>query len=355
MNLVDRYVAAIGRELPPRNAAEITAELKDVLLSKIEDQEAELGRPLTDKEIGQMLIAFGHPMIVAGRYRKTQYLIGPELFPLWVATMRTVLMIGGAILLVGFVVNTAATNSPPVALLQKALQAFWPAFIWVFGVVTLVFAVNERMGRYRFTHNWSPRQLPPVRTLGRKRFNLMAEIGMGGVFLLWWTGLLRFRAWLPAPPAVDVHLAATWAPFYVPVIVYVAVQIAINVLALARPGWGRLNASLSLAKYVAACTLVGLILKAGHWVEVVAPAAPAHVLEAMTRGFDRWLQLGLTASFVVFAVKAGIEAYRLYRLREDDGGHAGNGASAAVGRALTPTGMRRTGDTRQCRACPHSS
>jgi hypothetical protein len=331
MNLVDRYVAAIGRELPPRGAAEIVAELKDVLLSKIEDRESELGRPMTDKEIEQMLVAFGHPMIVAGGYRKTQYLIGPELFPMWVATMRMVLMIGGAILLVGVVVSAASTSSTPVLVLQRASEAFWPAFIWVFGIVTLVFAFNERMGKYRIQLNWSPRQLPPVRSPGRKRFNLMAEVGMSLVVLLWWTGLLKFRAWLPAPPAVDVHLAATWAPFYAPVIVYTAAEIAINVLALARPGWGRVNAGLSLAKYLVACTLVSLIFKAGHWVDVVVPGAPAHMVEQMTRGFDRWIQLALMGSFVVFAVKAGVEAWRLWRLREDSGGHAGNGASAVAG------------------------
>ncbi|MGZ3272993.1 MAG: hypothetical protein ACXWKY_10530 [Caulobacteraceae bacterium] len=331
MNLVDRYVAAIGRELPPKIATEIAAELKDVLLSKIEDRESELGRPMTDKEIEQMLLDFGHPMIVAGGYRKTQYLIGPELFPMWVATMRMVLMIGGAIALVGFVVNAAATNSTPVAALQRALQAFWPLFIWVFGVVTLVFAFNERMGKYQFKLNWTPRQLPPVRSRGRKRFNLMAEIGMGLVVLLWWTGLLRFRAWLPAPPAIDVHLAATWAPFYVPVIVYILAEIAIDLLALARPGWGRLNAGLSLAKYAAACLLVSLILTAGHWVEVLVPGPPPHAVEVMVRGFDRWIQVALSFSFVVFAIKGAVEAWRLFRLREDDGGQAGNGASAIAG------------------------
>jgi hypothetical protein len=327
MSLVDRYVAAIGRELPPRNAAEITAELRDVLLSKIEDRESELGRPMTDKEIEQMLIDFGHPMIVAGGYRKTQYLIGPELFPMWVATMRMVLMIGGAILLVGLVVNAASTNSTPVWVLQRALAAFWPAFVWVFGIVTLVFAFNERMGRYRFKLNWSPRQLPPVRSLGRKRFNLMAEIGMGLVVLLWWTGLLRFRAWLPTPPAIDVHLASTWAAFYMPVVIYIAAEIAIDLLALARPGWGRLNAGLSLARYLAACVLVSLILKAGHWVDVAAPNAPAHAVEAMTRGFDRWIQLALMAAFVVFVVKGGLEAWRLMRL---SGGRSRNGDSAVA-------------------------
>ena len=330
MSLVDRYVAAIGRELPPKNAAEITAELKDVLLSKIEDREDELGRPMTEKEIEQMLIDFGHPLIVAGGYRRTQYLIGPELFPMWLATMRMVLMIGGTILLVGLVANAASTNSTPVWVLQRALGAVWPAFVWVFGIVTLVFAFNERMGKYRFKLTWSPRQLPPVRSLGRKRFNLMAEAAMAGVFLLWWTGLLRFRAWLPMPLAIDVHLAATWAPFYVPVIVYAAAEIAIDLLALARPGWGRVNAALGLAKFTAAGVLTALILRAGHWVDVAAPNAPAHAVEAMTRGFDRWVQLGLMASFVVYVVKGGLEAWRLYRLR-DDPGPASNGASAVAG------------------------
>ncbi len=327
MNLVDRYVAAIGRELPPKGAPEITAELKDVLLSKIEDRESELGRPMTDKEVEQMLIDFGHPLIVAGGYRKTQYLIGPELFPMWIATMRMVLMIGGAILLVGLVVNAASTNSTPVWVLQQVLAAFWPAFIWVFGIVTLVFAFNERMGRYRFKLAFNPRQLPPVRSPGRKRFNLMAEIGMSLVVLLWWTGLLKFRAWLPTPPAIDVHLASTWAPFYVPVIVYTVAEIGVGLLALARPGWGRLNAGLGVAKYAAACVLVSLMFKAGHWVEVASASAPPHLVEMMTRGFDRWIQLGLMAAFVVFVIKGGLEAYRLARLC---GGHAGNGDSAVA-------------------------
>jgi hypothetical protein len=187
------------------------------------------------------------------------------------------------------------------------------------------------MGRYQFKLNWTPRQLPPVRSLGRKRFNLMAEIGMGLVVLLWWTGLLRFRAWLPAPPTIDVHLAATWAPFYVPVIVYIVAEIVIDLVALARPGWGRVNAALSLARYLAACILVSLIVKAGHWVDVVFPGAPGHSAQLMTNGFDRWVQLALMGSFVVYAVKSGLEVWRLWRLREASGGHAGNGASAVAG------------------------
>jgi hypothetical protein len=330
MNLVERYLAAICRELPRRNADEIVAELKDVLLSKIEDQEADLGRPLTDKEIEQMLIAFGHPLIVAGAYRKTQYLIGPEMFPFWLATMRTVLMIGGAILLVSILVSAADVTAAPVFLLQRVLHAAWPAFIWAFGVVTLVFAFNERMGRYRIGYKWTPRQLPPARSPGRKRFDMMAEIGAALVMILWWTGLIRFRQWLPAPPSLDIHLSAAWAPFHGALIAFWAASILINLVALSRPGWVRLNAGVSLAKNIAGCTLSALILSDGPLVEAAAPNLPVHALEMIARGFDKGLRLALLAGIAVLAVKAVLDGRRLWRAQQEGGRAGGGGSSPAA-------------------------
>ena len=47
MDLIERYLAAISRNLPAKQAGDITAELRDVLLSRVEDREATLSRPLT--------------------------------------------------------------------------------------------------------------------------------------------------------------------------------------------------------------------------------------------------------------------------------------------------------------------
>lgn len=328
MKLVDRYVAAIGRELPPGQAEEISAELKDVLLSKIEDREAELERPLSDKEIEQLLIAFGHPLVVAGSYRKVQYLIGPESFPFWLATMRWVLMFGGAIFLVSLIVSAASTNSSFVWVLKRAGQAFWPGFLFVFGGVTLVFAANERMGKFRMQYNWNPRQLPPSRAAGRRRFDMMAEIAAGLVFLLWWTGSIQFRHWLPMPPRIDVHLSAQWAPLHAPIMAFIVAEIAINVLALTRPGWGRLNAGLSLAKNLAGCAILGWVLRGGYLVEVTSPQVSAQVIQSITEGFDRGLRLGVMATIVVLAIKAVLDARRLWLA--DTGGSAGTGGPAAT-------------------------
>ena len=330
MTLVDRYLAAIERDLPPRQAEEIIAELKDALLTKIEERESDVGRPLTDKEVGQLLIDFGHPLVVAGRYRETQYLIGPDLFPLWFATMRFVLLFGGAMMLVSLAVAALSANASPIWVAQRALEAFWPWFLWAFGTVTLVFAVNERMGRYRFKLAFNPRQLPPVRARGRKPAQIISEMVIGVMALLWWVGVIKFRPIMPIPSFVGVQLAPTWDAFRAPIAAYILVEFAINGLDLLRPAWAALNAGLSLVKNLAGCALMALVLQTGHWVAVAAPTLQAHAQEMIQQGFDRGLHMGLMVTFVVLVFKAGADALRLYRALGRDGGHAGNGGSAAT-------------------------
>src|SRR5580692_1113550 len=59
MDLLDRYLAAVGALLPGRQRADITDELRDVLMNRAEEKEAELGRPLKRKEEADLLRAFG--------------------------------------------------------------------------------------------------------------------------------------------------------------------------------------------------------------------------------------------------------------------------------------------------------
>ena len=58
------------------------AELRDLILSRFEAKEEELGRALTGDEQEAILREIGHPLVVAARYRKgPDSLVGPELFP----------------------------------------------------------------------------------------------------------------------------------------------------------------------------------------------------------------------------------------------------------------------------------
>src|SRR3990167_714762 len=100
MDLIDRYLAAVKRELPEAQREDVAAELRDLLLSETEEKEAALSRPLTGDELEAVLAGFGHPLTVAGRYRKVQHLIGPEMFPFWWFALKTTFATVGGIYLV---------------------------------------------------------------------------------------------------------------------------------------------------------------------------------------------------------------------------------------------------------------
>ena len=313
MQVLDRYLAAVARNLPKAQAADIAAELRDNLLSEIEEKEAVLGRKLSAKELDALLIGFGHPLTVAARYRKTRYLIGPEIYPFWVATLRVVFGILAALVAVGLVIRIASGDASPERVVA-GLAGVWSFAFVVFGVLTLVFAVMEWAGKGRMKLAWSPRQLPPPRTPGRKPIQIVSEMVAGALVILWWTGVVQFAALVPIPPFVHIHLAHVWSGLFWPILAYWSVEVAINGLELARPHWTRLNAGLSAAKNIAGCVILVRLLQAGHWIDVNASVSP-YALDQMRHGFDRGMQIGMTITGLVIAAKAASDLWRLVRPR----------------------------------------
>ena len=323
MELLDRYLAAIGRELPKRQAPDITAELRDTLLSRIEEKEEALGRPLSPAEVKALLIEFGHPLVVASRYRKTQHLIGPELYPFWWATLRVVFAIAGATWIGLLVLGLGGAGGHGPHMLAHATPGLWTGGVFLFGVVTLTFVVLERVGGTRFVRRWNPAQLPPANARGRRsRFELMTEIVANGIFLLWWAGLIRFRHAFPFPGGMQVDLAPVWMSLYWPIVAYCVADIAVSAIELLRPSWQRANAVLGLGKNAAGCAILIYALRAGHWVVVTAPAFPPAIQARTQAGFDSGMQLGLVATAFIFGAKA---VYDIWRLARAGGGFARRG------------------------------
>ena len=77
---------------PVRRQDDIIAELRANMESQIEDKESELGRPLTQGEMEDLLRKMGAPVIVASRYQPQQYLIGPAIFPMYLYVLRLVML-----------------------------------------------------------------------------------------------------------------------------------------------------------------------------------------------------------------------------------------------------------------------
>lgn len=311
MDLIERYLAAIGRQLPAKQAADIERELRDVLLSRVEEQEERLGRPLDRPELETLLVDFGHPLTVAGRYRRTQQLIGPEVFPFWWAAVKLMLSIVAGVYLVLIVL--AGLTQKTLAEFNRTVPSVWHVAIYLFGLITLICMGIERFGKTQLLQRWKPGNLPPA-TKQRSRFEIAAEIALDVVFILWWTGLIHFRDWLPAF-FVTFDLAPVWTTLHWPILAYAALEILANLIAIARPGWIWTNWAILTGRYLFGVAILVQVIRAGHWLVVGSQTIPPHALQIAQMNSDLAMRAGIGLVIFGMSVRIALEAWRLRRWR----------------------------------------
>ncbi len=90
MQMLERYLHAIAFWLPNDRQDDLIAEISEDLHAKIEDEQAKLGRKLTDAELEALLKRRGRPVLVASGYRQQQSLIGPVWFPAYVFVLKII-------------------------------------------------------------------------------------------------------------------------------------------------------------------------------------------------------------------------------------------------------------------------
>jgi hypothetical protein len=90
IDMLNRYLHAVGFWLPRHQKEDILAELAEDLHSQIDDREAELGRPLEETDIVPILKQRGRPVFVAGKFLPQQRLIGPVLYPIYILVLKIV-------------------------------------------------------------------------------------------------------------------------------------------------------------------------------------------------------------------------------------------------------------------------
>ncbi|PYX04024.1 MAG: hypothetical protein DMG86_01560 [Acidobacteria bacterium] len=194
MELIDRYLQAVKFSLPRAQRDDIIKELRDSILSQIEEKEAALGRQLTKDEQVELLKKLGSPMHLASRYGKQQHVIGATMFPIYWRVLKAAL--GLAFLVqAGASIAMAAAGKPFIQSLSPLLH--YPSVaLSVFGWVTVVFAAMDFFGaRIQVSDRWDPRKLPPlVKSDPRKsRFELIARLVIQIIFGVWWLAGLHYK------------------------------------------------------------------------------------------------------------------------------------------------------------------
>lgn len=239
MELVERYLQAVAGYLPKAQGPDIIAELKDSLLSGIEEQEQALGRALTEPELQTLLKQHGHPMLVAGRYLPQQYLIGPSVFPFWWFGLRLVLLVVAALYAVLTGIQIVHSGHLIQAIVQ-GLFGFAGTALFYIAVLTLVLALLDRYQvRIGLLDNWQPVKLAPVKQLLKiSRGEALFEIVISALFISWWLGWLHFPAVIfHDSAALPIKLSAAWQPYWWAILLLSVADLLLSGFNFLFPHW----------------------------------------------------------------------------------------------------------------------
>ncbi|MFN3668825.1 MAG: HAAS signaling domain-containing protein [Brevundimonas sp.] len=296
MDMIDRYLNAVAAQLPQDERADIVAELRDLILSRFEAKEEELGRPLTENEQEAILREIGHPLVVAARYRKgPDSLVGPELFPYWLFGVKAGLMVLLAVYALTLFIRLISGVDDAGQAIAQAFHGFFGAGLTLIGAATLAAAIFEHQGirpawltKWRVKDlgafgladpaawgasisggetakaAWTPTRRSKAWPGGEYLFSFLAV----GMFVLWWIGVLHF------PGLMSIQLrgqdaavsgAPVWSILFGPILLYAFAQMAVDLASLVRPGAFRARAAAQIVLAAGGLWLTWAIFEAGHW------------------------------------------------------------------------------------------
>jgi hypothetical protein len=165
MNLIDRYIAEVGKHLPRKNRADIEAEIRSTLEDML-DERKQGEVPADEATILQLLKEYGSPREVASTYKPQPYLIGPRLFPIFEMVVKIVFAVVASVSLIGLGVSlykTGLTGPEFVSALGEWLGGLFNGLIAAFGNIVLVFAIIDRTQAAteleKELTDWDPKEL----------------------------------------------------------------------------------------------------------------------------------------------------------------------------------------------------
>lgn len=328
MELIDRYLQAVGFWLPKAQKQDIIAELSEDISSQMEEREAGLGRKLNEAEVEVILKQLGSPILVATRYLPQQHLIGPLLFPIYALVLKMswlfylVPWLIVWICVISFVPSQRAED--PGTLIVRGLHIIWLMAVYTFAFVTASFALVEKYHlKSGFLEKWNPRKLPPVRNPNRiKRSSSIAEIVAYVVITTWWTGLMT-SATIVNNAEVRVRLAPVWHYFTWGFLLLIVAGAVLSCANLLRPHWTSLRAGIRLVSDCLSIVLWSWLCKVNIVAEITLPNVPPVKTQQITNAINLWMSRSMPVVIAIGVVIATVDVYRILRTRRRSDGAPG--------------------------------
>jgi hypothetical protein len=198
MELIDAYVAEVGRHLPEKQRADIERETRSMIEDTLEDESSKQGRLADEDLLVEVLKRLGSPEKLAASYAPPRFLVGPALYPSYLLTLRLVLGIVLVLSAFGIMVAVASgsvfggsTPLQSLGALGKGMSGLVNAGLQVVGIITIIFALIQRsapgLKPASLPQDFDPRKLkvvPATESEPFKPVGLIIDIVMSGFALL---------------------------------------------------------------------------------------------------------------------------------------------------------------------------
>jgi hypothetical protein len=312
-DLIDRYLNAVKFWLPGKQQKDILAELAVDLQAQLEERESDLGRPLDEADVAELLKQRGSPMRVASGFIPDVRLINPAMFPLYLMVLKVVLLWvllpTFALVFVGPLFQSGRTTA---ALLMFFGEAFKTIF-FVIGIMTTVFAILDRY-HGKWIDNWDPLTLPRVATPSAKMewYNHFAGFAFGMAAAIFWGVVMWQRGAVVVGPGLRIGVAPIWGQMYWTILALTAARALVDLYCFVRRAWTRGQSYAWLALDIAGIVMAILLLRAGNWVDVVLPNAPQGAAKLVSV-INQSIQIGLICAAIIPLYDVWKQVRRLYR------------------------------------------
>jgi len=330
MNLIDKYIAEVGKYLPRRNQADIQAEIRSTLEDMLEERKQAQGTA-DDAMVIELLKEYGAPRKVAESYVGPRYLIGPRMYPIFELVTRIVVTVLFALAVVALGLGLARSTLTGPEFLKtvgESALGLLSGLITAFGNIVLVFAILERtLPAKEFekeTEEWNPADLANEPDPDRVKFG---EQIVGIFFLILflvifnlYPGIIGF-GFFNESNWVFISPVLTEAFFsYLPWLnILTVLQIGFNVYLLRQGIWNTGLRILNIGLELAGIALAVIMLRGPALValtsEQLANTPLAESAQVFTKVANLIPTLVLTIVIIVSSIEVAQMVYQLMKSR----------------------------------------
>jgi hypothetical protein len=321
MDLLERYLQAVGQYLPQETREDVLAELRVNLLAEMDARADEMERPLTESEAAAILKAHGRPMLVAARYLPQHSLIGPAVFPFYLLTLRKGVPL---VVLIYFMARVATFVFSPsagafVASIATSFAQLVPVLLLFWGAVTMTFAILEfahtQTGQCASWNAWDPAKLPPLAHPKKEKSlaSRIADLVLHCLWILYVLAVPQHPYLILGPGALfltklSAGFAPMWRLIYVTFIIVLLAQLGIKLMALAL-GNHRSEQPLELFTNLLGLVPAGLLAFNKVYFVPTGSAANLHALAQI----NYWTNVGFRIGLVIVVLNLLVESWQYLR------------------------------------------